>query len=88
MLYNQPNQPGLRSLTILNLREIERRVQCRRTEQKKGSQWSFGSRSNPQYSEGGRAVHMAKGLTEVRSLQRKHCPTMLGRNHNANHCRE
>lgn len=33
-----------------------------------------GSRINPQYSENGKAVHMGKRLTNIRSRQRKHCP--------------
>ena len=32
----------------------------------------------------GRADHMGKGLTEVRSWQRKHCPARKGRRSNAN----
>ncbi len=32
----------------------------------------------------GRADHRGKGLTEVRSWQRKHCPAKKGRKSNAN----
>jgi len=32
---------------------------------------AFGGQISPYYSENGKAVHMGKGLTEVRSLKRK-----------------
>jgi len=32
----------------------------------------------------GRTDHKGKGLTEVRSMHRKHCPARKGRNSNAN----
>jgi hypothetical protein len=53
---------------------------CRRNDrqvnpiEKEGDRRLWGSRISSQYSEGGRAVHMGKGLTVIRSLQRKHLP--------------
>jgi len=41
---------------------------------KKDDRWPIGSRINPYYSEVGRAGHMGKGLTGIRSLQRKLVP--------------
>ena len=47
-------------------------------------QWSLGSRITSEYSEGGRAVHMGKGVTVGRSPQRKLVPDMQGRSPQAN----
>jgi len=50
----------------------------------KGSRWLPGSRITPEYSEGGRADHMGKGLTVGRSPHRKRVPDMLDRSTHAN----
>ena len=44
----------------------------------------MGSRITSEYSEGGRAVHVGKGVTVGRSLHRKLVPDMQGRNTQAN----
>jgi len=54
------------------------------SEQKEGESKVVRESDQPVVLGDGRAVHMGKGLTEIRSLQRKHCPDMKGRNHNAN----
>ena len=41
----------------------------------------LGSRITSEYSAGGRAVHMGKGVTVRRSLHRKLVPAMQGRTH-------
>jgi len=56
---------------------------CLSDHKEDGKGWC-GSRITPEYSEGGRAAHMGKGVTVGRSPHRKRVPEMGGRNPQAN----
>ncbi len=49
-----------------------------------GGSWSMGNRITSEYAEGGRAVHVGKGVTVGRSPHRQLVPDMQGQSPQAN----